>query len=202
MQSAQIFDQIAERLPDLLVKGACLDNKAEIELLVRKGIEGRCLPTESVRKVNPDVLSTVREIEDCETSLTSGQAVAFADPFFDAIKAMGTAMRGLGLGSAHGQALPELDPAYEIMPAQCFDRIGMDWPVLLRSCNNSQTSGITEHESTLEQKPTLTPVLSDGKWWIATFYPSRQGLSLIGGRDASSIHASKVSIQTPYCHRL
>jgi hypothetical protein len=44
-----------------------------------------------------DLLSTVREIEDSETSLTYGQAVAFADPFYYTINAMGAAMRGLGL---------------------------------------------------------------------------------------------------------
>jgi hypothetical protein len=38
MQSAQIFDQIDERLPDLLVKGRYLDKEAEIESLVRKGV--------------------------------------------------------------------------------------------------------------------------------------------------------------------
>lgn len=91
MQSAQIFDQIDERLPDLLVKGGYLDKEAEIDSLVRKGVEGTCPPTESLWKANPDLLSTVREIEDSETSLTSGQAVAFADPFYYTINAMGTA---------------------------------------------------------------------------------------------------------------
>jgi hypothetical protein len=200
MQSARIFDQVAERLPDLLVTGACLDHEAEIDSLVRKGIEGTCLPTESAQKVNPDVLSTLREIEDSETSLTPGQAVAFAGPFFDAIKSMGTALPSLGLESTHQQALPELDSAYEIMPARCFDRIGTEWPVLLRPRDNDQTGGILEHDSTLEPKPKLTPVLSDGQWWIATCHPGRHGVSLIGGQGASSIHTLNVGVQTSCFH--
>lgn len=200
MQSAQIFDQIAARLPDLLVKGACLDNEAEIDSLVRKGIEGACPTTERVRNVDPDVLSIVREIEHSETSLTSDQAVTFANPFFDAIVQMGAALRDLRLGSAYGQELPELDPAYEIMPAQCFDRNGIEWSVLLRSRPNGRTSDITEHGSFLGQKPTLTPVLSDGKWWIAASHPTRYTLFLFGGPDASSMHTSEVSIKAS-CYR-
>lgn len=60
-------------------------------------------------------------MKDSETSLTPDQAVIFANSFFDAIKSMGTAMRGLGLESAHEQTLPDMDPLYEIMPARCVD---------------------------------------------------------------------------------
>jgi hypothetical protein len=200
MQSARIFDQVAERLPDLLATGACLDHEAEIDSLVRKGIEGTCLPTESAQKVNPDVLSTVREIEDSETSLTPGQAVAFAGPFFDAIKSMGTALPNLDLESTHQQALPELDSAYEIMPAQCFDRVGTEWPVLLRPLHDGHISGILEHDSTFEPKPKLTPVLSDGQWWIATCHPGHHGVSLIGGRGTSSIHTLNVGVLKSCLH--
>jgi len=109
VQSAQIFDQIAERLLDLLMEGACLDQEAEIDSLVRKGIEGIFSPTEGAQKVNPDVLSTAREMKDSETSLTPDQAVTFANSFFDAIKSMGTAMRGLGLENRRASPYPQAE---------------------------------------------------------------------------------------------
>lgn len=200
MQSARIFDQVAERLPDLLVTGACLDHEAELDSLLRKGTKRTSLSTDNAQRVNPDMLSTVREIKDSETSLTPDPAVTLADPFFDAIKSMGTALRGLGLKSTHEQALPDLDSAYEIMPAQCLDRVGMEWSVLLRPCNDGQTSGIVEHDSVLKPKPTLTPVLSDGRWGIATCHPGHRIVSLIGGQDAASIYTSKVNVQTSCLH--
>lgn len=193
IQSARIFDHIAARLPDLLVKGACLDREAEIDLLVRKGIDGTPPTSESAQKVNPDVLSIVRDIEDSERSLSPIQAVKFADPFFDAIRMMGAALRGLNLANAHKQALVECDPAYEIMPARHFVHIGTEWPVLLRSCGNGHTGGATDHGSTNKPKPRLTPVLSKGQWWITTYYPGDRKLSLVGGQDVSSKYISNVN---------
>ena len=196
MQSARIFDHVAARLTELLVNGACLDHEAEIDSLVRKGIGETCPPMESGLETNTDVLSILREIQDLETSATPSQAVTFADSFFEAIKMMGITLRGSGLKRTHDQPLSEWIPAYDIMPAQYFDQIDVEWSDLLRRCQGGNTRKAAEHDS-VEPKPKLTPILSDGQWWIATCRPGCHDVSLIGGQEVSSKCTSNVSVRQP-----